>query len=341
MIGLQMLKKREDWPDITRAIAILLVVYGHSTRGLESSGLLEFGSTVRFLDNLVYTIHMPVFFAISGYFFDRSFSRSHSQFWTARAKTILWPYIFWSFVQIAVQVAVAGSGAVNIGESSLTRVYSIGWAPVSPFWFLYALFFSFIISALASKVKLYLLAACAFLAIVCTNYLGGGVSNDISYGLFYFTIGRIVNGFEADIPKNGYFALRAFAVVLVFASIGYFLGLDPRLEPFGAIAAIVCVISLSKIVAQTPLRNAAVIIGRCSMGIFVMHIIILGGVRLVGVRFMGGNVTATILAGIVLGVAIPMTVQLVLNHLKMAKLFGLGVDISDFTSTKQPLRVRV
>ena len=56
-------KKRVKWADSLKGILILLVVLGHSIQGV-------YGENVDscLLWNVIYSFHMPAFFAISGFF---------------------------------------------------------------------------------------------------------------------------------------------------------------------------------------------------------------------------------------------------------------------------------
>ena len=54
------MKKRIEWIDICRGLAIILVIIGHSN--------LETGMAFN-LKSIIYSFHMPLFFVLSGYLF--------------------------------------------------------------------------------------------------------------------------------------------------------------------------------------------------------------------------------------------------------------------------------
>ncbi|EPJ4139137.1 acyltransferase family protein [Klebsiella pneumoniae] len=60
---------RETWVDYAKGIGIILVVFGHANRGLYSSGIYISPEIYHYLDNVIYSFHMPLFFFLSGLFF--------------------------------------------------------------------------------------------------------------------------------------------------------------------------------------------------------------------------------------------------------------------------------
>lgn len=63
-------KDRLDWIDLSKGLGIILVVYGHVARGVNSAGL-DF-DLFNQIDDVIYAFHMPLFFILSGYFFVKS-----------------------------------------------------------------------------------------------------------------------------------------------------------------------------------------------------------------------------------------------------------------------------
>ncbi|WP_407260868.1 acyltransferase family protein [Klebsiella pneumoniae] len=53
---------RETWVDYAKGIGIILVVFGHANRGLYSSGIYISPEIYHYLDNVIYSFHMPLFF---------------------------------------------------------------------------------------------------------------------------------------------------------------------------------------------------------------------------------------------------------------------------------------
>ena len=76
--------KRENWIDWAKAVGILFVVMGHSSYACEDVG------------RMIYMIHMPLFFFISGYLFktDKNYKELFLNSW----KSLCVPYIYYNLL---------------------------------------------------------------------------------------------------------------------------------------------------------------------------------------------------------------------------------------------------
>ena len=63
-------KERIEWIDFGKGLTVLLVVIGHVILGLfESNQFPQDNHQLLFFTQIFYLFHIPVFFALSGYFF--------------------------------------------------------------------------------------------------------------------------------------------------------------------------------------------------------------------------------------------------------------------------------
>ena len=112
------MKQRIAWIDNIKAFLILLVVLGHC---IQDSGLDDDSLLYRF----IYSFHIPLFFAVSGYVSQRDFTP-----WSAvgrRAVQLLVPYAAWAVVK-----------SIIVGD--LGYILTIVMLPDRGLWFLWALF---------------------------------------------------------------------------------------------------------------------------------------------------------------------------------------------------------
>ncbi len=100
-----MTKVRINWVDFATGFAIFLILVGHVLIGLSECNKFSIANDVLlFLIAQIYISHIPVFFALSGYFL-RPVS-DFKQFWYyAKKKTIILAilYIFYTIIDFCLQ----------------------------------------------------------------------------------------------------------------------------------------------------------------------------------------------------------------------------------------------
>src|SRR5690554_4443884 len=139
------MQERNAWVDYAKAIGIILVVYGHVARGVFNAGLPMDEELFVLVDSIIYSFHMPLFFFLSGlFFYDSLMKRGTGGLIVNKVDTIVYPFIVWSLLQGFFEVAL--SNYTN-GQVTVTEVLSLLWEPRAQFWFLYALFMVFVLSA--------------------------------------------------------------------------------------------------------------------------------------------------------------------------------------------------
>src|SRR5690349_8253617 len=106
---------RLAWVDVARALGIVAVVVWHTAGGIVRSGIASPPGTAQVVDAWDADVYraMPIFFLVSGLFVLRSLRRSSGEFLANKTRTLLWPYLLWSVISLAVGT-VAGS-ASNYG----------------------------------------------------------------------------------------------------------------------------------------------------------------------------------------------------------------------------------
>ena len=314
--------------DAAKGIAIVLVVYGHCLRGLTVAGLIDDRSWLQVTDYVIYSFHMPLFFFVSGLFVRASMARGAMHFWRGKVLTILYPYVLWSLLQGSVQIALAGSGVTN-RTLPLSALFEIFWAPISPFWFLYALFFALLAAYLTRLSRPELLMGLALAAFLATLSANPQILNDIAYGTFYLALGMVASerGWIAlaDRAKKTATASSVF-LFAVIVSACYVANLPERLTIPAAFSGIAATIMLCALLCRRLPAVASLLglLGQASMAIYVMHILALGFVRFILAKVAGVTDAAFLLmACTAAGVIIPVLAQVVLSRMQIARVFGL------------------
>lgn len=182
-----MSKKYFEEVDILKGIAIAMVILGHAVIRYPVN-LHEVGWTKAIYD-WVETMHMPLFFLVSGFCF--SYQGNYAEFIVKKVKRILIPYIAFNLIDCVPRAAL--SFLVNRPKSIGESIYSIIFLG-GEYWFLYVLFFIFVIFPFIScfvkktKAKWILVLVCAALKFVpdLPEYF---LIYRLVYHLFYFVVG--------------------------------------------------------------------------------------------------------------------------------------------------------
>jgi fucose 4-O-acetylase-like acetyltransferase len=325
---------RVQWVDVARGVGIMLVVLGHVLRGLHDAGLIEDGPAFAQVDAAIYLFHMPLFFALSGMFFERGILRRG--FWRSmppRMESLLYPIIVWSYV-LALSKAVAGNAASNpVGTWWDVLMYP--FPPKDIFWFLWAMFAiqtiaSVVVAARPDRRAYALLfaASCILGLIVPPEtwpYLAGVIVEFLPYfalGLLLSILGREPVNSLPVLAASGAAFLVAEALLAAFPEASGVSYLALRLvATLGALGV------LSWIGSRQGSGSALTIIayfGASSMAIYVMHTIVTSSVR-TALHGLGVETLAVhVIVATVLGILIPCAALWVIDRLNARRLLGLG-----------------
>lgn len=315
--------------DIAKGIAIVLVVYGHCLRGLVAGGAIEPPMALLASDYAIYTFHMPLFFVISGYFLDRSGKKDFRTVWRGRIRTVAYPYFLWSLVHGGLLYAVSGSGMAN-NDMPLSRLLQIGWNPISPYWFLYALFFAYVLAGLLQRLPVEWMTGLAFATFLGLFATGPSVLLDIAYAFFYVSIGVMVRerGLINRLPSSPSGCLVLWAAFVVATAASYALSVPERLPLVPAFLGLAAVTStclyLDRRHSDAAITRVLELLGQCSMGIFVLHIIVLAAARLFLLRFLHVTEPAILLLiGTAEAVLLPAVIQILAIRMGVQNALGL------------------
>lgn len=187
---------RIDWIDFAKGFTILLVVLGHVTLGMyESNRFLAYQEDLLLFTQLIYIYHIPVFFALSGFFFKstgnfRVFGRQTLQKLLAFAV----PYVFYSIVLFVLQ-NIGGSSVRH--QTSIMDLLSIYYKPLSVSWYLYVLFFiivtvSFLSIFIKNKGILFIIFTLGFLlSLLLPSDVY--IVQKVLLWAFFFVFGYVIN----------------------------------------------------------------------------------------------------------------------------------------------------
>jgi len=324
-------QQRAAYIDIAKGLLIILVVVGHVWQAVYHNGLLQNERMYHFIDDWIYSFHMPAFFLISGLFAMHSAQRPVRDFIVRKIRTIAYPYLVWSVLQSSLQLLMKGSTTNTL---TITDILRIPIYPQMQFWFLYALFFIFLFFILLKQLTT---SRMVFLGVGILLFvlfqLGSGAGS-----VAFMYLSRYFIFFALGIFGSEFFLLRRtkklpgpvqllFTALLLFA-VSLVIPYPPDIShtlvhawegPLVALPGIFFIFSVALLLFLTSkiVSNVLVFLGNRSLEIFVAHTIFAAGFRIVLLRIIGvDSVVVHVLGGTIIGLGGP----LVLVYL--AKRFG-------------------
>jgi len=311
---------RERLWDFARGIGILLVVYGHVLRGMNSAGIVSNDHWIMVSDFAIYTFHMPLFFLLAGLNTGKGLVKD--VFLRSKLTTIAYPYFLWSLVQGFVQVAMAGSTNNSFRLSDLAT--AILYKPFGQFWFLYALFLChiFVVLTTINRLRVIVFALVAYAVGIYFDW--GILSKTLSFFIFYAAgillsthLKTIVERFSD--PLAIIICIIGTGIAIFFAKqFGHF---DDPTALIAAFIGIFLILQLSAIVMRS---NTIYIelLGLASMPIYLMHILAGSGIRIVLLKLNITNMYIHLGIGFSFGVLAPLTFYYLICLIKKELFFG-------------------
>ena len=147
-------RTREKWVDDVKVIACILVVVGHFFQSMVKASILPDSGLYEWFITTVYYFHVPLFFICSGYLYQKYSKVNSVGSWRRNvAKKVLAlgiPYVTFSTATWVLKKAFSSSVNNQIGGLGDTLLFH----PASPYWYLYALFFIFLLTPTFKSVKM-------------------------------------------------------------------------------------------------------------------------------------------------------------------------------------------
>ena len=147
-------KTREKWVDDVKVIACILVVLGHFFQSMTKANILPENDLYKWFNTTIYYFHVPLFFICSGYLYQKYSKVNSVDSWyrnvAKKALALGVPYVIFSIATWVLKKAFSGSVNNQIGGLGDILLFH----PASPYWYMYALFFIFLLTPTFKSVKM-------------------------------------------------------------------------------------------------------------------------------------------------------------------------------------------
>lgn len=299
--------------EFSKSIGIILVVYGHAARGVHAAGIKMDEHLYQLVDNIIYSFHMPLFFTLSGLFFFESFEkRQKIGLIVNKVDTLIYPYIVWSLLQGGIELVLS---KFTNGNVTPIEIFSLFWEPRAQFWFLYILFLIFVLAVFIyrknSAPSLSGICTAALIAQFLTIFVPDIFPiRYIGHYFVYFAFGVVLKKFVSlfsQYPVASTITSGAVALCLQYCFHAVFHAKNNFVQPFNAIFSILFVIAVSEWLSRIKQLRGLALLGTFSFHIYLMHILLGSGVRIVLNKFLDiSNPTIHIVAGSLVGLLLPV-----------------------------------
>ncbi|MFT3936426.1 MAG: acyltransferase [Chitinophagaceae bacterium] len=357
---------RLAWIDYIRGICIILVCYRHCFDGLKEAHLPVSDFPLLVVLNICfYSFRMPLFFIVSGLFVSRGLQKKGlADYIRGRFKIVFYPLIIWGSLQITLQLIFRNY--INAKPSPFDYVNLIIF-PRNPsnnqqFWYLNALFFVGVFYALfkiSLRFKAWQQLILSLLLYGVAGFLDShGISfyifTDIFHYYIYFFIGDMIAGFifKKDTSEkilSPMWLIISAIVFLVLQTIFTYVNLVHKddnyinlnlswvLLPI-SLSGCAFIIQIGQWLQKKNILQWLRVIGYHSLFIYLMHLMLIAGVRVVMVKILHITYVPLIMViAISLGVSIPIIVYNLCVRLHAWWLFSLKKpegEIQYYTSIK-------
>jgi fucose 4-O-acetylase-like acetyltransferase len=331
-------KKRLQWVDYLRGIAIILVVYHHVRIGIERSHIIVPAALVK-ANMIFYSFRMPLFFMLSGIFINRSLLKKPAgEIAGIKFEKLLYPYFIWAFIQISLQLLFVQFTNTSRSLIDYTHIF---YHPRSldQFWYLPALFnatmfYLFVKTKLKPNILLHLTIA-LFLYFLSPYFQSISILSDWMEFYIFFAIGDIISKFffqqhaQKFFNNTGTFILIipifiAAQLYYLKNDIGYTTLLtdlesikqnyllhiwDQTVFLFIALVGCITMFKLAFLLQRLQVFPFLRVLGYHSLQIYVMHVIITGCIRVIFLKYLFiVNPYVLLFSSIAIGVIVPVII---------------------------------
>lgn len=281
-------KTRNITFDIAKGIGIILVVIGHYIPEGAPSGYVGF-------THFIYQFHMPLFFVIAGFFFERS--SSDKGYWSlvgAKFKRLMVPYFILSWAVIGIKIFSAGFLPVD-RPVAVEALYRVFYLPEAGYylWFVYVLFVIFCIAPLfKAGHRLVVLTLLAMGLVFWQSAPEVCCMVQLCRHLIFFVFGMWVSRIKfLEKAMCGYAPLWAGVTVLLFFLSPVGSPLSVLLWVIGGITGSFMVVAFSQAISRinASVANVLAYIGNMSMTIYLFHTLFMGGGKAILTYIISGG----------------------------------------------------
>mgnify|MGYP005756590609 CR=1 FL=1 len=315
-------KQREIWVDNVKVIACILVLLGHFFQSMTKSNVLPANDLYQWFNQTIYMFHVPLFFICSGYLYQKYSRVDDIRSWIKnvlkKALNLGIPYFTFSFATWLLKTVFSGSTNDEIGGVFDTLFLH----PTSPYWYLYALFFIFLITPTFRSRRMAISGlAIAFILKTLGIIWGGGQDiQAIQYILdreIWFVIGMCLSVFEFKAFTKITTSVVAGLTLIALSVAAHLAGIENGFIGFG-LGVLACFSVIGIVMSGS---KQSWWLSQYTMPIFLMHTLFAAPLRTVLFKLGIQNAIIHVVLGIGISIVGPTVAGMVMKKMKWPEFF--------------------
>ncbi len=318
---------RIEYVDSLKGLAILCVVLGHVVQGyIEGTTYPEANQTFYWLHNVIYAFHMPLFMMISGYVYAVAYYENNEPDRRRIIKQVVNIAVVYVLYSVSFGLCKIAFQCYTVNETSLRDILLVWAKPIKLYWYLYDLALFYLLFSISSFYKASSRMILGVLAVVTVSsqyvrFEWFEVSRCMYYAVFFY-IGISNKKHPNKLLGNKATAILSCVMSIILCAVFWDRNPYNRIETHielhsipVANAMIAFGISmflwyLFQNVKQLSGNRILIMIGRCSLEIYVIHGVISPAFRALvsHIGFIGPYVA--LIVNSMLCIVIPMVFSL-------------------------------
>lgn len=319
-------RTREKWVDDVKVIACILVVLGHFFQSMTKANILPENDLYKWFNTTIYYFHVPLFFICSGYLYQKYSKVNNFKSWkknvAKKALALGVPYVTFTTATWVLKTAFSGSVNDQIGGLWETLLLY----PTSPYWYLYALFFIFLVTPTFSTMRMAavgLAVATVAKGIILT---GGGKTgiyavSTVLINEIWFVLGMSACAFNAQIRGK---KLQGAAIGLLFlgSSVAVYMANIQNSAVSFALGMTACA-AVIFLMADYEEKTGKVMefLAKYTMPIFLMHTLFAAPVRVILLKVGIKNAVVHVILGLIISFVGPIFAAWFMKKTKWLEFF--------------------
>ena len=318
-------RKREKWVDDVKVIACILVVLGHFFQSMTKANILPENDLYQWFNTTIYYFHVPLFFICSGYLYQKYSNINSVDSWcknvAKKALVLGVPYATFTTATWVLKKLFSSSVNDQIGGLGDTLFLH----PTSPYWYLYALFFIFLVtptfsSAKADAVGIIISLSAKLLILTGIGYEIYAVSTFLSNEI-WFVLGMSICAFNVQLKGRKVKGTIFGMLFIILSIVVYTVEIGSSVISF-AMGLLACVaVILMAAGFEEKFGRGMDFLAKYTMPIFLMHTLFAAPMRSILMKNGIENAVIHVVLGLGISFAGPIMAACIMKKTKWLEFF--------------------